>query len=137
MALFKTYYPSFALILGHFSRIIKLNYLKEDIKEGDRILVNVQIAKKMETTIENVINNNNLIETFDIPMDDNLKAEPDEPVIISNHESSLNEYSSYENFEYLFNIDDEVSSLTKETILIDLARTNFTEKKCVFYNKNG
>jgi hypothetical protein len=47
-------------------------------------------------------------------MDDNLIAKPDEQVIISNHESSLNEYSSDENFEDLVNIDDEVSTLTKK-----------------------
>jgi hypothetical protein len=70
----------------------------------------------METTIENVININNLIETFDIPMDDNLIAKPYEQAIISNHESSLNEYSFDENFEALVNINDGVSSLTKETI---------------------
>jgi hypothetical protein len=49
-------------------------------------------------------------------MDDNLIAKPDEQVIISNHESSLNEYSFDENFEALVNINDGVSSLTKETI---------------------
>ncbi len=48
-----------------------------------------------------------------------------------NHKS-LNEYSSNENFKDLVNIDDEVSSLTKGTILIDLARTNFAEKKMCF-----
>jgi hypothetical protein len=70
-------------------------------------------------------------------MDDNLIAKPDEQVIISNHESSLNEYSSDENFEDLVNIDDEVSSLTKKTILIDLARTTLPKKNLFFVIKNG
>jgi hypothetical protein len=49
----------------------------------------------------------------------------------------LNEYSSDENFEDLVNIDDEVSSLTKKTILIDLARTTLPKKNLFFVIKNG
>ncbi len=52
--------------------IIKLNYFKKGIKEGERICGyctdRARRLKKMETTIENVINNNNLIETIDISM---------------------------------------------------------------------
>ena len=111
--------------------ILKLNQLKDGIKEGDRVCnICTDRARKLK-------NKEKIVENVDFP-DDNYDVNADEQILVKNEKSdelSQNETSSDENLEDLVYLDPTVYSLTKEQIYIDLARTNYTEKKCVVCNK--
>jgi len=115
--------------------ILKLNQLKDGIKEGDRVCnICTDRARKLN-------NKENIVENVDFPDDpDDYNVNADEQILVKNEKSdelSSNETSSDENLEDLVDIDPTVYSLTKEQIYIDLARTNYTEKKCVACRKNA
>ena len=116
--------------------ILKLNQLKDGIKEGNRVCnICTNRARKLNNE-ENIVENFDFPDFPDDPDDYNVNA--DEQILVKNEKSdelSSNETSSDENLEDLVDIDPKVYSLTKEQIYIDLARTNYTEKKCVVCSK--
>ena len=113
--------------------ILKLNQSKDGTKDGDRVCnICTDRARKLN-------NKENIVENVDFPDDpDDYNVNADEQILVKiekSDELSSNETSSNENLEDLVDIDPTVYTLTKEQIYIDLARTNYTEKKCVVCSK--
>ena len=119
--------------------ILKLNHLKVGIKEGDRVCnICTDRARKLNNEEKIVENADFPDDNYDVNAHDQIVNNHDDQILVENEKSdelSSNETSSDENSEDIVNIDPTVFSLTKEQIYIDLARANYTEKKCVVCNK--
>ncbi len=102
---------------------MKLNHLKDGIKEGDRVCnICIDRARKLKNKEKIVENVDFPDDNYDVNVDDQIVSYHNDQILIENEksdESSSNETSSVKNLADLVNIDPTVYSLTKEQIYID------------------